>query len=332
MDASLLPLDEIGTPMVVASTQSSEVLWANPAARELLERVLPGFDELPKTLVTALERVPAGEAIEWRPHPHLRALFGCTRYLYTQRPQQLILLKEISRQRRVTSKRLQKDRLESIGRLVASIAHELRNTVASIVYNTDLLTFEEMPPEDRVATVDEIRDASTSLQGTVDRLLDYARLGPAVSTPVSLHATLTRAQGFLRRFYGDGSHQMSIDIDTAADTVRGNGLVIEQAFVNLLLNAAQAADDQTIVVAIEARRTGGLVRVRVTDNGPGVPDDLGPTIFEPFVTTRSDGTGLGLTNAKAAIESLGGSLELESGQPGATFVMHLPAVGTGDVP
>jgi signal transduction histidine kinase len=216
-----------------------------------------------------------------------------------------------------SSQQLHRQRLEAIGRLVASIAHELRNSVSSIVYSADLLQIsgDDVSPETVGETVQEIMDASCRLQGTVDGLLDYARLGPTLSVPVSLREVLTRSQGFLRPLYHDGSHQLKVHTAPLAEWVQGNSLIVEQIFVNLLLNAAEAATDPvTVLITSElAYPPGGppgappMVRVHVRDDGPGIPSALRESIFDPFFTTREHGTGLGLTNAADAAHSLGGS-------------------------
>ncbi len=326
MKVSHLALDAIDAPMLVAAADTAEVLHANEAARVLLQRVAPNLERVPDSLLELLKDAPDGQAVVWRPIS--RSRIGCTRYSVGD-SLVLLLMKEISRKHAESSQKLHRERLEAIGRLVASIAHDLRNTVACIVYNTDLLAMGEMPDHIREETFGEIRHASESLQTTVDHLLDYARLGPTVSRPVSLSEMLTRASGFLRRYYRDGAHRLSISIPPEADTVRGNGLVIEQVFVNLLLNAAQAAEEP-ITVAISGERAGALVRIRIEDDGPGIADGLSSSVFDPFMTTRDDGTGLGLTNARGAVETLGGSLELAPSDTGAAFVIHLPHAEGGE--
>ena len=116
-----------------------------------------------------------------------------------------------------------------------------------------------------------------------------------------------------------------------AEWVRGNSLTIEQIFVNLLLNAAQAFTDRGHVRIIAERMPltnpgaqAPTIRVRVVDDGPGVPERLRSSIFDPFFTTRDEGTGLGLTNALEAAQSSEGRLVLESSESGASFAVYLP--------
>lgn len=327
-DTGVLRLAEIDGPVALAS-DAGALLFVSEDARILLERVsVRNKTRVPNELWHALEEVPTGQAIEWRPSTATVAVLECCRYRAAEA--WLIVLREVSKQHVALSRQLHRQRLELTGRLVASIAHELRNSVSSIVYSADLLRVRDALPKGAFEeTVGEIMEASRRLQATVDGLLDYARLGPTVSVPVSLREVLTRAQGFLRSFFRGGSHTLRVSIAPEAEWVRGNSIVVEQVFVNLLLNAAEASEKPVTVQVVsseDAHPTTGerMVCVRVRDDGPGVPEEMRHRIFEPFVTTRARGTGLGLTNSREALESLGGAIVLEPSSVGATFAVYLP--------
>jgi signal transduction histidine kinase len=328
-------LSDLHAPVVVCSPDGT-VVNATAEALELLERV-HGTDAyggaLPRELWEHLEAAPAGEAVDWRPPGGGRGVLGCTRYGFGDH--YMLLMKEVSQKHAALSRRMHSQRLEATGRLVASVAHELRNAVASIVYSAELLdlTGGDTSPETLRDTVSEMVAASRQLQSSVSSLLGYARLGPSVFVPVSLRDVMTRAQGFLRSVYRDGERQLQVEIPAAADCVQGNTLTIEQIFVNLLLNASEAAPGP-LCVRIEAdlaippdapSYTPLHVRVRVSDDGPGIPPRLRESVFQPFFSTREQGTGLGLTIASEAANSLGGVLVLEdSPGPGACFAVYLP--------
>jgi two-component system NtrC family sensor kinase len=103
---------------------------------------------------------------------------------------------------------------------------------------------------------------------------------------------------------------------------------LQQVFVNLLLNAADAMEGEG-TVTVSCRREDRRVCLSFTDTGPGVPSELRRKIFDPFFTTKppGQGTGLGLAISRSILETFGGGLDLGSnGGPGATFVVSLPAV------
>ncbi|MGC4092767.1 MAG: ATP-binding protein [Polyangiaceae bacterium] len=331
----MLALSAIEAPIALCSS-SGQLEVATPVALSLLRR-LGVLDQtpapLPADLWRLLEHADAGEAVEWRPPHAKRDLLGCTRYDVSSRGS-LLLMREVSEKHLAFSKRLHRQRLESTGRLVASIAHDIRSSVASIVYSADFLSVSgaSLTPQGLKETVLEISEASRRLRLTVDGLLDYARLGPSIAIPVSLRDVLNRAQGLLRALYREGAHRLRVDVAPNAEWASGNPITIEQIFVNLLLNAAESSPEPRVVsvtsvasVAPGAPLGSELthVCVRVWDDGPGVPEALRESIFDPFFTTKQDGTGIGLPAAREAAESFDGRLILEPAQPGACFAVYL---------
>lgn len=319
--AEILTLQHLDAPVALCSTDG--VIQAGTTqAFALLRRTraLQGpTTALPQELWTILEGAPAGEAVEWRPPRDGQCVLGFTRYHYGTR--YLVLMKEVSEKHAALSLRLHRQRLEAIGGLVASVAHELRNAVANIAYSAELLEIAgtALSPDALGETLQEIGLGTRRLRDTVDSLLGYARVGPSEFVPVSVRDVLTRSQGFLRSVYRPGGHRLSVEIDAHLPAVRGNSLTVEQIFVNLLLNAAQASEAplDVRVVADLAVPPGApadaprQVRVRVSDNGPGIAPHRRELVFQPFFTSREEGSGLGLTIAKEAVERLGGALVLE---------------------
>jgi two-component system C4-dicarboxylate transport sensor histidine kinase DctB len=229
----------------------------------------------------------------------------------------------------------------ALGWLVGSVARDLRSSVASVAYSADFLNSSGsgVSPVILRETVGDIAKASRDLQLTLDALLDFARLGPAVSVPVQVREVLGRAVGSLRAHYRDGAHRLRVDVAPRAERVRGNPLVIEQIFVQLLLNAveASAVPRCVIVTAFPGRRSAGQgeelelaergehdVCVRVWDDGPGIPAEHRRLVFEPFFTTKPGSPGLGLSLARQAAESLSGALELTDDDTGTCFTLFLP--------
>jgi signal transduction histidine kinase len=335
-----LRLHDIEAAMLVADG-SGLVLDATPAARELFGRLrlmaaLPS--PLPVELFDRLADSPLGEAIVWRPSRVDGVLLGCTRYRLGP-DWMLLLVREITEKQRALSARLHRQRLEATGRLVAHIAHDLRAPLSSIVYNADLLG-------KRVATLvgstadllREIQVAADQLRRTIAGLLDFVRLGPPVADTMTLRDIVDRASSLLRPAFRAGRHELAVRLHDDQVRVRGNPLVIDQMFVNLLINATEASSSP-VQIRVESepvaavgsaprrwRAVDDVILVRVADDGPGIPSELRRTVFEPFVTTKGGGTGLGLTMAREAAVELGGCLELEETPSGASFALFLPVV------
>jgi signal transduction histidine kinase len=331
-----LDIDSVEAPIALCSA-SGVLLAATPPALTLLRRacLLEQFPiAVPAELWRLLERTATGEAVEWRPPGLAHEVLGCTRY--PGAPGSFVLLmREVSSKRLALSERLNRQRLDHTERLVASIARELRSSVASVVYSADFLNASRgsVTPTALEETLRDISKASANLQQTLDALLDFAHLGPSVSVPVPLRDVLNRALGTLRAHYRDGAHRLRMDLAPRAEHVRGNPLVIEQIFVNLLLNAVEASSAPrcVIVTAFPALRpldphigTPYYICIRVWDDGPGIPADQRRFVFDPFFTTKQGSSGLGLAIARQAAESLDGLLELTDDETGTCFSLYLP--------
>jgi signal transduction histidine kinase len=200
-------------------------------------------------------------------------------------------------------------------RLIASLAHEIRSSVTSIVCSADFLEVSgtSMSEQSWRESVHDICDAGRRLQLTVDGLLDFARLGPTISVPVSLRDVLSRAHGLLRALYREGAHQLDAQLSPEAAWVRGNPIVIEQIFVNLLLGVVQCgpgARAVTVRSSLAEPADGGERHVVVRVMADGAPQELRSTLIEP--ATRE------------AAERQDGALVLEDTSLGLAFALRLP--------
>jgi signal transduction histidine kinase len=342
-----LRLDDIGAPLLVLDA-AARMLEATPSAAVLIARFqlaseLPA--PLPIDLARELANTPFGVPITWRPRAELDAVLGCTRYPLGD-GRRLLLMREITEQQRALSQRLHRQRLEETGRLAAVMAHDLRSPLSSIVYNVDLLHTRacELSPQTVRGLLHETQLAADQMRRTIAGLLDFVRLGPPVVATQSLREVVDRVSSLLRPVFRAGSHELRIELHDGDVRVRGNPLTIEQIFVNLLVNATEASDrpahvriaSRHLPAGAHPQRTwraeGDMVVVRVSDDGPGIAPDLAASVFEPFVTAKPNGTGLGLTIAREAAQSLGGQIMLEDVAVGCTMAVVLPIAWTGEMP
>ncbi|HKY39382.1 MAG TPA: HAMP domain-containing sensor histidine kinase [Polyangiaceae bacterium] len=322
---------------IALCTARGLVRAATPPALALLRRassVEQVTECVPAELWRLLERTATGEAVEWRCPAAPNEVLGCTRYAAAP-GSYVLLMREVSAKRLALAERLHRQRIEATERLVAGIARDIRSSVASVAYGADFLTVSgsSIEPEALLEAARDIAKASASLQHTLDALLDYARLGPSVSVPVSLRDVLNRALSSLRPHYHEGAHRLRMDVAPRAEWVCGNPMAIEQIFVSLLLNSveASAAPRCVIVTAFPAPQplpeplSSPQICIRVWDDGPGIPLDLRRFVFDPFFTTKQGSSGLGLTLARQAAESLEGRLELTDDDTGTCFSVFLPS-------
>ncbi len=311
------------------------LVYATPSANALLARLhaatageaAPQHEEaagLPPELWSELATTPMGQALEWHP-PDSTLYLGCTRY-HVGDSHVLVLMREITERKLVLAQRLHEQRLEATGRLVATIAHDLRAPLASIVFSADMLAGRSAILGDDAAreSLQDVRAAAGRLQRTIDGLLDFARLGPPVSVDVALADIFERLAGLLRPMLREGGHHLLTEVAPDAAWTRGNPLILEQVFVNLVINAVEAAPGAALIHIASRPENAGRLRVEVRDDGPGIPPALRERIFTPFFTTKARGTGLGLTLAREAAHALGGDLTLAPSDAGACFVLRLP--------
>lgn len=334
-----LRLDDIGAPLAVLD-DSACVLDATPSAAALIARfqlatALPA--QLPADLARELASAPFGVPIIWRPRTELDAVLGCTRYALGD-DRRLLLMREITEQQRALSRRMHRQRLEETGRLAAQMAHDLRSPLSSIVYNVDLLQTRggDLSAASARELLRETQIAADQMRRSIAGLLDFVRLGPPVCATQSLRETVDRVSSLLRPVFRAGKHELSTELHDEHVRLRGNPLTIEQIFVNLVINATEASERPVRIRIVSEpvppsapgarpwRALDDVVRIRVIDDGPGIPAELVATVFEPFVTSKPQGTGLGLTIAREAAQSLGGTLSLETTAAGCAMAVVLP--------
>jgi two-component system NtrC family sensor kinase len=226
------------------------------------------------------------------------------------------------------------EKLASVGQLAAGVAHEIGNPLAAILGFVDILRGDAagagapLPAPDRRDMLDRVKAETQRIDRTIHDLLAYSRPSREEPQPTDPLKILTASQGLLepqKRFRG----VRVVVAEGACPRVMVSAGRLQQVFVNLLLNAADAMDGEgtvTVACAVADRN----VRLTFSDTGPGVPTELRRKIFDPFFTTKppGQGTGLGLAISRSIVESYGGTLELEAaaGTPGAVFVIALPAV------
>lgn len=328
-NGQFLDLAMIGAPVAVCTTDGN-VVGLSEQAEAILRSVgvastaLPFA--LPRSLWQCLSGVERGEATKWSPDHDPTIYLGCSAYQLGD-GHVMLLMREVSEKHVRLSRVLHRQRLESTGKLVAAIAHDLRAPLSSMVYNTELLAQERssLGDADRREVVKDIHLACGRLKLTIDGLLDYARLGPQVEVDLALRETLQRVGSFVRPLMRDGNHLLEFEVAPDEAWVRGNPIVIEQVFVNLVVNATEAAGEAArVLIRTAPSHRADMLRVVVTDDGPGIPAPLRDRIFEPFFTTKSKGTGLGLTTSRQALRDLGGDLVLEPSTNGARMVVLLP--------
>lgn len=228
-------------------------------------------------------------------------------------------------------------RATTLGALSASIAHEVNSPLAAIMSHAEasLRWLDRGEPdieEARLALECVLKDAARA-QAVVARTKAYLSNAPAAKTPQDL-ATLSREAVLLiereLRAHGVSVHMAAAE---HLPPVMADAINIQQIFVNLMMNAAQAMSGITGPrdLKISLAPDGGVVRVAVSDQGPGIALDRQRAVFEPFYSTRAGGMGMGLAICRTCVSAHGGRIWVESAPgAGATFYFTLPIADVGD--
>jgi two-component system, NtrC family, sensor kinase len=223
---------------------------------------------------------------------------------------------------------MQAEKIASLGRLSAGVAHEINNPLAGILIYAELLQRSLGPEGGDREFVDEIISQTMRCQQIVSRLLEFSRQSLVERTLVDLNSVINRVVDLILHQALFHNIQLTRDFDPELPYIMGDQGQLQQVLTNLLLNAADAMQGQgdiTIVTRPDARGNG--VVLTFSDTGPGIPADILTKIFEPFFTTKpvGKGTGLGLSIVYSVVRRHGGTVEVDS-RPGegTTFRIHLP--------
>jgi PAS domain S-box-containing protein len=230
------------------------------------------------------------------------------------------------------NKLIQSEKLAALGQLVAGIAHELNNPLQGVLGHLELMRATGSFPRSLRRDVQRIYREADRAAKIVRNLLVFAGSRRLVRKRVSVNAVLTRVFGLRAPALRAASIELLHERNEALPRVQGDPLMLQQAFLNIVLNAEQAIgmngrlETKKAVLADPPR-----IQVVIRDTGPGLPTDVLPRIFEPFYTTKEvgKGTGLGLAIAYGIIQEHGGQISA-SNHPdgGAVFTVQLPVEDT----
>ena len=213
------------------------------------------------------------------------------------------------------------ERLATIGRMASSISHDLRHYLSAMYANAEFLSLAATPQAEREELIQEVQAAVHGMTDLLDSLLIFSQTGNALHPALeSLSYIVERAASLVRSHPEARGIELRIG-DLPAVEAWVDGKKLGRAVYNLLLNACQAArrGSPLPLVSLALQEVGDTLRIRIEDNGPGVPPSLRESIFQPFVSRgKENGIGLGLTLAQHIAQEHGGSVLLEESAAGKT--------------
>lgn len=219
------------------------------------------------------------------------------------------------------------DQLAAVGQLAAGIAHELRNPLTAVKLLVDGAVEQSTPLSGTELQI--LQDEVAHMEQMTQSFLDFARPPKLTRQPIDLNQVIEQCQELVRRRCGMLGIKMTVDADPL--TVMGDPQQLRQVILNLLLNAMDAQPNGgSIKLAVRENRQSGHCIIEIIDCGSGISDELRERIFDPFVSSKETGMGLGLAISRRIVRSHGGDImassrsSAENGAHGATFKITLP--------
>jgi two-component system sensor histidine kinase FlrB len=308
---------------VVELDQRGYVAKANPVAVSMLGEPLIGQRWL--DIVTRSFRPRSDDGLEVSLHDGRRVKLAITSL--DPLAGQLIVLTDLTETRQLQSRLSHLQRLSGLGKMMASLAHQIRTPLASAMLYAQNLTNSKLNAESRSQFSDKLLSRLQDLEQQVNDLLLFARAGREQQVAeLSMQQLLTEVYSSVEALVVAEQGHIAVELPNPDLQVLGNHTALTGALANLIHNALQhAGPGAKIDLSAAPDAKGQFVVLAVEDRGPGVPHALQQQIFEPFFTTRNNGTGLGLAVVQAVAHSHHGSVRcLDGAHGGARFEMRLP--------
>ncbi len=331
--------------------RSAEQLTGKKAAAVLGRPVWEVLDGLDSALLQEAFRAVQAEGV-WngtlRLHKHdgeddrlLESRWTLVRDAYGQPRSVLMISTDVTERRQLEQQFLRAQRMESIGRLVSGMAHDLNNLFVPILLGVRMLSQDTLDPEKRARALGMIQRSAERGADLVRQVLAFARGMEGERALLDVRTIVQEVAHLLQETF-PSTIRIEIQVDDALWSVQGDATQLQQVLMNLCVNARDAMPegghlllaaenvrvDEPYARRVLEARPGPYVRLTVSDTGTGIPHDILDKIFEPFFTTKpvGKGSGLGLSTVYSIVRSHGGFINVysEPGQ-GTTFRVYLPA-------
>lgn len=228
---------------------------------------------------------------------------------------------------------MESHKLRAIGTLTAGVAHELNNPLNNIMLTAYSMRedYKSLSKKELSEMINDLIGEAKRSRGIVHNLLDFARENESVTEPLELSDLLEETKKLALNQVKVSGAAIEMSVQPDLPYIRGDRQQLQQVFLNLILNAADAVDKNgKIKISIEKADSPGYLAVHVEDNGCGIPVHAMPHIFDPFFTTKATGkgTGLGLSVSHGIVSMHGGRIDVTSKEGKSTkFTVTLPVMG-----
>jgi PAS domain S-box-containing protein len=237
----------------------------------------------------------------------------------------LVIGEIITRYRQILSEAERTERLAAIGRVAASLAHEINNPLQALRSHLELIRSYPLSDEEREQSFRILEGEVERLDETTRRVLGFARPTSEILQPVSIQGILDQALALSRNYFRNQGVEILTEIPNDLPPVLASAGQLIQVFLNIILNAAHAMQGKGRL-DIRVRSLGDRAEISFTNSGPPIPPESLPRIFDPFFTTRKEGTGLGLSVSYSILQRHHGTIRVENlpRRKGVVFTILIP--------
>jgi two-component system NtrC family sensor kinase len=226
--------------------------------------------------------------------------------------------------KKIHSQLFRSEKLASIGKLAAGVAHEINNPLTGILTNASLLLEDLGKDDPRREDTEVIVRETIRCREIVKRLLDFARQTKPLKQSSNVNTIIENIIFLVRNQASFRNIAIIKNLSDYLPDIMADADQIQQVFINIILNAAEAMNKGG-TLTIQSKLLDSQIQVQFTDTGMGISEDVKEKIFDPFFTTKEQGTGLGLSISYGIIEQHGGTINVESKKSvGSTFTILLP--------
>ncbi len=357
-ELALCIFEESNDAFIVFDPRTGQIVEVNPTTqrltglrrRQLIDRslrqvILSERDDglstlLKETSETGFYQVRDGYFLSGSDEQRVPVSITVSRLHVEPRPLALIIAHDMTKRRRLQSELReverqldQNRRLASLGELVATLAHEIRQPLHAIGNFSSVAAslLDRGEVEKARELLQRISAESVRSSEVVTQIQSFVRAQPPETTEVDVNSTVQETLSYLQPETSRGAIRVTTKLTREPATGVCNQIQLQEVIINLVRNALEACARAGIDeprVAISTDTSPVYVTITVSDNGPGISDEIRKRLFQPFSTTRSDGMGMGLAICRRMMTAICGRLELrESTSKGATFVVSVPRAG-----
>jgi two-component system NtrC family sensor kinase len=228
--------------------------------------------------------------------------------------------------KKINAQLFRSEKLASLGKLAAGVAHEINNPLTGVLTNSSLLLEDLNKDDPRREDVQVMVNETIRCREIVKRLLDFAKQTKPQKRMANINGLIDTIMLLVRNQTSFRNVTIEKHLDPGIPDVLVDPDQIQQVFVNIILNAAEAmTKGGKLMITSRAAPDGESILVSIADTGPGIPESVREKIFDPFFTTKEHGTGLGLSISYGIVEQHGGTVTVDSTVgSGTTFTIQLP--------